>query len=136
MKRVFLAAVLAMTCAPSGVLAQERVGDAGLGALAGAIVLGPIGAVAGAVVGYTAGPSIARSWQPRRAERYPHKRSVGPPTQAATKQATSSRVFSQGASTQGAAADRAVKELSPSPDKRSMQSAGAPAPMPPVQPLE
>jgi hypothetical protein len=46
----------------SSAMAEERVGDAALGALSGALVLGPIGAVAGAVVGYSAGPSIARSW--------------------------------------------------------------------------
>jgi hypothetical protein len=47
-------------------MARERGGDAALGAVSGALVLGPIGAVAGAVVGYTAGPSIARSWGLRR----------------------------------------------------------------------
>src|ERR1700761_3407959 len=41
---------------------EHRPGDAALGALSGAVVFGPIGAVAGAVVGYTAGPSIAHSW--------------------------------------------------------------------------
>jgi hypothetical protein len=41
---------------------EHRGGDAALGALSGAVVFGPVGAVAGAVVGYTAGPSIARSW--------------------------------------------------------------------------
>lgn len=50
----------------SAVSAQERAGDAALGALSGAVVLGPIGAVANAVVGYTAGPSIAQSWGLRR----------------------------------------------------------------------
>jgi hypothetical protein len=42
--------------------AQERLGDAALGAVSGAIVGGPIGLVAGGVVGFTAGPSIAHSW--------------------------------------------------------------------------
>jgi hypothetical protein len=46
--------------------AQERAGDAALGALSGAVVLGPVGAVAGAFIGYAAGPSIARSWGIRR----------------------------------------------------------------------
>jgi hypothetical protein len=45
---------------------ERRGGDAALGALSGAVVFGPVGAVAGAVVGYTAGPSIARSWGFRR----------------------------------------------------------------------
>src|SRR4030081_3491178 len=46
--------------------ARQRGGDAALGALSGAVVFGPVGAVAGAVVGYTAGPSIAHSWGFRR----------------------------------------------------------------------
>ena len=46
--------------------AQERAGDAALGAVSGAVVLGPVGAVAGALIGFTAGPSIARSWGVRR----------------------------------------------------------------------
>ena len=50
-----------LVLAPSAALAQ-RAGDAALGAVAGAVVLGPVGAVAGAFVGYTAGPSISRSW--------------------------------------------------------------------------
>src|SRR3954451_464579 len=62
MKRIIAAAAMAVALAPVGVLAQHRAGDAALGALSGAVVLGPIGAVAGAVVGYTAGPAIAHSW--------------------------------------------------------------------------
>ena len=42
--------------------AQERAGSAALGAVSGAIVLGPVGAVAGAFIGYSAGPAIAHSW--------------------------------------------------------------------------
>src|SRR5690242_14972244 len=38
--------------ASSSAFAGERPGDAALGALSGAVVLGPIGAIAGAVVGY------------------------------------------------------------------------------------
>jgi len=48
--------------ATSAASAQHRAGAAALGAVSGAVVLGPIGAVAGAVIGYSAGPSIARSW--------------------------------------------------------------------------
>jgi hypothetical protein len=55
------AAVLALM-ASTAMAAEHRGGDAALGALSGAVVFGPVGAVAGAVVGYTAGPSIARSW--------------------------------------------------------------------------
>ena len=46
--------------------------DAALGALSGAIVLGPIGAVAGAAVGYAAGPAIASTWGLRRSDP-PHR---------------------------------------------------------------
>ncbi|NPU14633.1 hypothetical protein HL666_28065 [Bradyrhizobium sp. 83002] len=61
-------AIILMTSAlmPSARADEHRGGDAALGALSGAVVFGPVGAVAGAVVGYTAGPSIARSWGFRR----------------------------------------------------------------------
>jgi hypothetical protein len=42
--------------------AHERAGDAALGAIAGAVVAGPVGLVAGGVIGYTAGPGIASEW--------------------------------------------------------------------------
>jgi hypothetical protein len=61
MIKAFTTAAMLLVLAPSAALAQ-RAGDAALGAVAGAVVLGPIGAVAGAFVGYTAGPSISRSW--------------------------------------------------------------------------
>jgi len=57
-----LAIAVAAITAPSAASAQERLGDAALGALSGALVGGPVGAVAGGVVGFTAGPSIAHSW--------------------------------------------------------------------------
>jgi hypothetical protein len=60
-KAVIAAAVLTVI-ATSAASAQHRAGDAALGAVSGAVVLGPIGAVAGAFIGYSAGPSIARSW--------------------------------------------------------------------------
>jgi hypothetical protein len=63
MTKAFTTAAMILLLATSSALAQEhRGGDAALGALSGAVVFGPIGAVAGAVVGYAAGPSIARSW--------------------------------------------------------------------------
>src|SRR5437899_3135652 len=74
MKQFLAAAVMAVCLAPSGAFAQERVGDAALGGLSGAIVLGPVGAVAGIVVGYAAGPAISRSWGLRRSDsRYPDR---------------------------------------------------------------
>lgn len=62
MNKVLMAAIVLLAAAPASAFAQERAGDAALGAVSGAVVLGPIGAVAGALVGYTAGPSISRSW--------------------------------------------------------------------------
>src|ERR1700761_1376369 len=69
MKAIMAAAPLVLAVAlssPTAAVAGDRPGDAALGALSGAVVLGPIGAVAGAVVGYTAGPSIAHSLGFRR----------------------------------------------------------------------
>jgi hypothetical protein len=62
MKKLVVCVALALSLTSVAAKAAERAGDAALGALSGAVVLGPIGAVAGAVVGYTAGPRIARSW--------------------------------------------------------------------------
>jgi hypothetical protein len=65
MRTVIATAIIALAL-PSAAIAGERHGDAALGALSGAVVLGPVGLVAGAVIGYTAGPSIARSWRNNR----------------------------------------------------------------------
>jgi hypothetical protein len=62
MTKALTAAAMLLLLAPSAALAQHRAGDAALGAVSGAVVLGPIGAVAGAFIGYSAGPAIARSW--------------------------------------------------------------------------
>jgi hypothetical protein len=75
MKKLLAVAVMALSFAPSGVLAQERAGDAALGALSGAVVLGPVGAVAGAVIGFTAGPAISHSWGTRGPEPQRHQTS-------------------------------------------------------------
>src|ERR1700745_1187650 len=62
MKKPSARGALFLALMSSAAMAGERTGDAALGAVSGAVVLGPIGAVAGAFVGYAAGPSIARSW--------------------------------------------------------------------------
>lgn len=62
MIKAVIAAAALLVIATSAASAQHRAGDAALGAVSGAVVLGPIGAVAGAFIGYSAGPSIARSW--------------------------------------------------------------------------
>jgi hypothetical protein len=83
MRGILAVAIVAMAIFGSPVaFAQERAGDAALGALSGAVVLGPVGAVAGAIVGFTAGPSIARSWG-LRGERARPARSVKAPARSA-----------------------------------------------------
>jgi hypothetical protein len=62
MKKLLVVALVAASFISFEARAQNRAGDAALGAVSGAVVLGPVGAVAGAVIGYTAGPSIAHSW--------------------------------------------------------------------------
>jgi len=127
MKKILAAAAITLAFAPSGVLAQERVGDAALGALSGAVVLGPIGAVAGAVVGYTAGPSIAHSWGLRRSEPRHDGRSGRTSGNAASNQKPP---------TQEAATSGPVERDSLRPTKPSTPSASPQNAMPPVQPME
>lgn len=90
MKKVLITAIVVLASVPASAVAQSRAGSAALGALSGAVVLGPVGAVAGAVIGYTAGPSIARSWgvrgsrsakhrQPPRREAYRATATSAPP---------------------------------------------------------
>ena len=62
MNKTLVAALIAASFVSFEARAQERAGSAALGALSGAIVLGPVGAVAGAFIGYSAGPAIAHSW--------------------------------------------------------------------------
>ena len=64
MKAIFATAIALVLASPA--LADERPGDAAIGALSGAVVLGPVGLVAGAIVGYTAGPAISGSWRRNR----------------------------------------------------------------------
>lgn len=62
MKAAWAAVVIAagMACAPTMAGAQERYGDGALGAVAGAVTFGPVGAVAGGLTGFFAGPNISR----------------------------------------------------------------------------
>src|ERR1700694_6310049 len=129
MKRLIAAAVLGVARRPPHEYAQERVGDAGLGAVSGAVVLGPVGAVAGAVIGYTAGPSIARSWgvgrsASRSRARRATQSSQGPQEQAAAK-VTSSPVAT--------APETAAAKVTPPPVAKSPETVAAGKPAPPVQ---
>lgn len=61
MKKLVAGLVLgaAAAMAPIAANAGERLTDGALGGLAGAAVFGPVGLVAGGVIGYTQGPHIA-----------------------------------------------------------------------------
>lgn len=63
MRRIVFAVFLIVAAlATPAAIAQERLGDGALGALAGALVAGPVGLVVGAGVGYAAGPQISRGF--------------------------------------------------------------------------
>src|SRR6266403_4885535 len=127
MKRLVLASAVFLTFAPAVALAQGRGGDAALGALSGAVVFGPVGAVAGAVVGYTAGPSIARSWGWRGSSRRDSQSRVK--TRAAAPRAANPQVVQNGP----------APAASPSPPPVQAPAARPPVlarAAPPVQTLE
>jgi hypothetical protein len=96
--KLFLATIaVAISLMPAAAFSQERAGDAALGGLSGALVLGPVGAVAGVVIGYTAGPSISRSWGLTRDGRYPVRTAQRPPAARSTAAAAAKQVQSAAA---------------------------------------
>ncbi len=86
MKLILAIAVAASALMPVQTFAQERAGNAALGAVSGALVFGPVGLVAGAVIGYTAGPAIARSWRGERHQPRPRVRKSKRPSHVAARQ--------------------------------------------------
>jgi hypothetical protein len=125
-KAAYAIAALLLVLVPSSVRAQ-RAGDTALGALAGAVVLGPVGAVAGAFVGYTAGPSISRSWglEGRRSSRH-RRQSSRDSVRGARAEAAAPAASSAG---QAERSGRPTSYPVPNPP-RSGKS------LPPVQPLD
>jgi membrane protein DedA with SNARE-associated domain len=69
-------AALGLVLAAGAASAQERAINTGLGAVAGAIVAGPIGAVAGGAIGYGAGRDISRGLGLSGRKSYRKKRSA------------------------------------------------------------
>jgi hypothetical protein len=98
-------------------------------------VLGPIGAVAGAVVGYTAGPSISRSWGMHRSSTARHARRSA--RQAVPAVTTGSQIAQDSEASMASSAQPIPAQAAPAP----AQAAPAPAhdtasSAPPVQALE
>jgi hypothetical protein len=124
MKNKLAISAIALSLTSSAAIAGERPTDAALGAVSGAVVFGPIGAVAGAIVGYTAGPSISHPW--RRSSR---ARQASRPTRQEARADVSN----------GQPAPRnepapPVASAAPAPPPESPKA--APTTLPPVQDLE
>src|SRR5262249_27039957 len=126
MKKTIASVALSLALMSSTAMAEERPGDAALGAVSGAVVLGPIGAVAGAVIGWTAGPSISHSCGLHHASAPRHaRRTAGPDARAPARD-------DQPAPTQSAPKDGAAPQAAaPAPSSTTTAST-----TPPVQPLE
>ncbi len=90
MRIVLVGVLLAGSLISFEAKAQERAGDAALGTVSGAVVLGPVGAVAGAFIGYTAGPSISHSWGVRRSSPRPRVQRTSQTSAAPEPQTTGS----------------------------------------------
>ena len=67
---VALSALALAACTTTG----ERVGGAGVGAVAGAAIAGPVGAVVGGVAGAVTGPTVARDVGVPHRRSYRHRR--------------------------------------------------------------
>ena len=133
MIKAILGAAVILVIATSAASAQNRAGDAALGAVSGAIVLGPVGAVAGAFIGYSAGPSIARSWGIDRSSSSRQRR------HAANNQASSDNLRGARAEAVSAGEARPARaEKNPRIARNTPVPAAAPArsKTPPVQTLE
>jgi uncharacterized membrane protein YdjX (TVP38/TMEM64 family) len=79
MRKTAIVLMSAVVLIPVNADARHRAGNAAIGAVAGGVVFGPVGALAGAAVGYTAGEGIARDWglnrsRPPRRVRNTHDR--------------------------------------------------------------
>jgi hypothetical protein len=125
MIKIYSIAALLLVLVPSSVLAQ-RAGDAALGAVAGAVVLGPVGAVAGAFVGYTAGPSISRSWGLEGSRSSRHRRQASRDMRGARAEAVGATPNSAG---QAERTGRATSYPVPNPPRSGNK-------LPPVQTLD
>jgi hypothetical protein len=132
MKKTIASVALSLVLMSSTAMAEERPGDAALGAVSGAVVLGPIGAVAGAVIGWTAGPSISHSWGLHRASAPRHTRRAASPN-ARVSTGDSQPAPNPSAPNQSAPKDQAAPQAAAPAQPSATTTAST---TPPVQPLE
>jgi hypothetical protein len=125
---------LSLMFVPLSAHAETRGTDAALGAVSGALVFGPVGAVAGAVVGFTAGPAISNSWGANGNTRLRSRMRSRPlESRAAPEQpAPGNAAAGQGGTPAASASDPAASAQARMP----AGPAAAPAKAPPVQGLE
>jgi hypothetical protein len=137
MNKMTASVAISLVLMSSAAIAEERPGDAALGAVSGAVVLGPIGAVAGAVIGWTAGPSISHSWGLRRGSASRHARRAASPN-ARVSAGDSQPVPNQSAANQSVANQSVTRDqAAPQAAESARPSATTTASTaPPVQPLE
>jgi hypothetical protein len=136
MKKTTASVVISLVLMSSTAIAEERPGDAALGAVSGAVVLGPIGAVAGAVIGWTAGPSISHSWGLHRSSASRHARRATSPSarvSAGDSQPAPNQPPNQPGAYQPVAKDQAAPQAAESARASATTTASS---APPVQPLE
>jgi hypothetical protein len=132
MKKTIASVAISLVLMSSTAIAEERPGDAALGAVSGAVVLGPIGAVAGAVIGWTAGPSISHSWGLHRASASRHARRAASPS-AHVSAGDGQPVANQSVANQPVTKDQAAPQAAESARPPATTTAST---APPVQPLE
>jgi hypothetical protein len=70
--KITLAAAV-VVLSPAAAEAGDRIIDAGVGAVSGAVVAGPVGFVGGGVIGYVAGPEISCGLGIQRCYRHGHR---------------------------------------------------------------
>ncbi len=124
MKKLLVVVLVAGSFVSLQASAQERAGDAALGAVSGAVVLGPVGAVAGALIGFTAGPSIAHSWGVRRSASRPRVRHA---TQSSLREPATQESGTQ---------EQAAAKVSPPPAVKTSETVAGEKAARPVQGFE
>ena len=119
--------------------AQERAGSAVLGAVSGAIILGPVGAVAGALVGYTAGPEMRRGLTGEQPPLRARSRRTARPGEGTNRTAAARVAPNPVARSQPSVASQPPVARAPKvtpPAAKTSPSLAATRPLPPVQTFE